>query len=98
MRVGPGSSLMVHCRTKQFCRDEDKVFEVKDIPLGAAGVMVITRYSKAESLAFWESQVIPQARKFCRVMTRLFFDKSYQQLFMTSQNQDDWYNEYKDEA
>ena len=98
MRVGADPSLRVHCRDEPYCRTGGRQFVVNDIPDGAAGTMVITRYSMEESLQFWGTQVIPHVEKFCRVLARLFFDKSYQNLFMTYENQEDCYAEYADEA
>ena len=98
MRVGDDPSLRVHCRDKPYCRTGGRQFVVNDIPDGAAGTMVITRYSMEESLQFWETQFIPHVEKFCRVLARLFFDRSYQTLFVKSANQEEWYAEYADEA
>ena len=73
MRVGPGTSLVVDCRTVQNM--PGKVFEVNNIPPGAGGVMVVTRYSLAESQATWDNTIAPLAEKFCRVLAHLFFEK-----------------------
>ena len=98
MRVGPEPYLTVHCRDEQFCRTGGRQFVVKDIPPGAAGTMVITRYSMLQSLQFWETDVVPHLERFCRVLARLFYERSYQQLFMTSENQEQWFAEYAEVA
>ena len=98
MRHGAEPSLKVHCRDEPFCRTGGRKFVINDIPDGAAGRMVITRYSMEESLHFWETEVIPHVAKFCRVLSRLFFDKLYQRSFMRAENQEEWYAEYADDA
>lgn len=100
MRVGAGPSLEVHCRDVRFCRFGGRRFEM-ELPAqlkGAAGAMVITRYSMEQSLRTWETEVMPHLAKFCRVLARLFCERSYQELFMTSENQAEWYQEYADIA
>lgn len=69
-----------------------------DIPFGAAGTMVITRYTMDQSLQEWETELKPCIDRFCRVMARLFSDKSYQSLFRTSDSHAECYAEYSDDA
>ena len=108
MRVGDGSSLTVHCRDihtldkdAPFPRTGGRRFVIEDLSgqlENAGGMMVITRYTMEQSLRTWAGEVMPHLAKFCRVLARLFCERSYQELFITSENQADWYQDYADVA